>query len=262
VADERIGGLEDQFGVGDVQHLEHVLEDDLLAAVRDELVEGPDGVAKAACRGPRDRGKGAVVGFDLLRVGDFPQDRGYLVQRGTLEVEPVATVDDRREHLVRLGCCEHEDRVRRRLLERLQERIPRGGREHVRLVEYVDLPPADGRREADLLPQLADVVDRVVGGSIHLDHVERGRIGDGPAGLALAAWSHGRSIHAVERAREDLGNRGLARTARADEQVGVMNLALLDRIAERAHYVRLPDDLVEGLRPVTAVEASHGGRPP
>ena len=42
----------------------------------------------------------------------------------------------------------------------------------------------------------------------------------------------------------------------------MVDLVLLDRIAQRAHDVRLPDDLVEGLRPVTAVEAGHSSKHP
>ena len=93
--------------------------------------------------------------------------------RRAREVEAVAAVDDRRQDLVGLGRGEHEDRVRRRLLERLEERVPRRGGEHVRLVEDVDLVAAGDRRVGDLLAQVADVVDRVVRRGVHLDHVER-----------------------------------------------------------------------------------------
>ena len=63
--------------------------------------------------------------------------------------------------------------MRGRLLERLQERVPGRVREHVRLVEDVDAAAAAHRRERDVLAQLADVVDGVVRGRVHLDHVER-----------------------------------------------------------------------------------------
>ena len=66
----------------------------------------------------------AVVDLDPLGGGDPAQDLGDLLERGALEVEALAAVDDRRHHLVRLGRGEHEDGVRRRLLERLQEGVP------------------------------------------------------------------------------------------------------------------------------------------
>ena len=78
-------------------------------------------------------------------VGDPAHDLGDLLERGALEVEALAAIDDRRHHLLRLGGGEDEDRVRRRLLERLQEGVPGLLGQHVGLVEDVDLP-APGRR--------------------------------------------------------------------------------------------------------------------
>ena len=124
---------------------------------------------------------------DRLDLGDPPHDRRELLDRRAGEVEAVAAVDDRRQDLRRLGRREHEDRVRRRLLERLEERVPRLGREHVRLVEDVDLVAPGHRRVDDALAQVADVVDGVVGRRVHLDDVERGRARDRHARVAHAA---------------------------------------------------------------------------
>src|SRR5947199_100296 len=82
--------------------------------------------------------------------------------------------------------------VRKWLLEGLEEGIPGRTREHVRLVEDVDLPPAESGSEVDLLAQVADVLDRVVRCGVHLDHVQRRRVGDRTARLALAAGHQGR----------------------------------------------------------------------
>ena len=138
-----------------------------------------------------------------LRVGDPADDLGDLLQRRALEVEALAAIDDRRHHLVRLGRGEDEDGVRRRLLERLQEGVPRLPGEHVRLVEDVDLPVARRGHVADPLAQVADVVDRAVRGGVHLDHVERGAGGDRDARLALPARASGSgpSTQFSERAR-------------------------------------------------------------
>src|SRR5205807_10329286 len=46
-------------------------------------------------------------------------------------------------------------------------------RQHVRLIDDVDLAPAERRREVDLLPQVPDLVDAPVGGGVDLDQVER-----------------------------------------------------------------------------------------
>jgi hypothetical protein len=140
----------------------------------------------------------------------------------------------------------------------VEEGVPGLLGQHVRLVEDVDLPVAAGRRVGDPLTQVADVVDRAVRGGVHLDHVDGGAGGDRQAGLALAAGGDRRpAALAVERAGEDLRHRGLAGAARADEEVGVMDLALLDRVAQGADDVLLADHLVEGAGAVTPVE---GGR--
>ena len=199
-----------------------------------------------------------VVDLDPLGGGDPVEHLGDLLDRGALEVEALAAVGDRRHHLVGLGRGEDEDGVRRRLLERLEEGVPGLFGQHVRLVEDVDLPAAAGRRVGDPLAQVADVVDRAVRGGVHLDHVDRGAGGDRQAGLAFAAGGDGRAAAlAVERAGEDLRHRGLAGPARADEEVGVVDLVLLDRVAQGADDVLLADHLVEGSGPVAAVE---GGR--
>src|SRR5256885_7412414 len=50
------------------------------------------------------------------------------------------------------------------LLERLEERVPGLLGEHVGLIEDVHLVPPRNGRVRDLLPEIADVVDRVVRG--------------------------------------------------------------------------------------------------
>ncbi len=258
LGDDCVDRFEQQLGVGGAKHLQHLVEADLAAAEGDELVERAERVAEAAGGGAGDRRHGALVDLDRLGGGDPVQHLGDLLQRGPLEVEALAAVGDRRHHLVRLGGGEDEDRFRRRLLQRLQEGVPGLLGQHVGLVEDVDLPVAAGRGVGDALAQVADVVDRAVGGGVHLDHVDRGAGGDRHAGLAFAAGGDGRpAALAVERAGEDLRHRGLAGPARADEEVSVVDLALLDRVAEGADHVLLADDLVEGARAVAAVE---GGR--
>ncbi len=62
--------------------------------------------------------------------------------------------------------------MRWRLLDQLQQRVPGGVRELVRLVEDVDLVAALGGLEDDPVADLADVVDPPLRGCVHLDDVE------------------------------------------------------------------------------------------
>ena len=174
-----------------------------------------------------------------------------------MEVEAVAAVDDGGRHLVRLGRRKHEHDVRRRFLERLQERVPSGGGEHVRLIEDVDALAAAHRCERDVLAQLANVVHAVVGGGVHLHHVERSAAGDGHTGRIVGREVCARAALGVERAGEELGHARLARAARADEQVRVMHLVELDRVAQCADDVLLAHHVFEGAWAMAAVEREH-----
>ena len=255
---DRLRRPEDQLGVGDAEHGQDVLGRDLVAAVGDELVERAEGVAEAAVGRPGDRSDGPVVDPDRLGRGRTPEDDRDLVRGGPAEVEALAAIDDRRHHLVGLGGREDEDGVRRRLLERLQEGVPRLAGEHVSLVEDVDLPGPLRRRVADPLAEIADVVDRAVRGGVHLDHVHRAAGSDRHAGVADPARFERRPVDTVQRAGEDLGHRGLAGSARADEQIRVVDAIALDRVAEGPDDVFLPDDVGERLRAVTAIEGLLG----
>jgi hypothetical protein len=75
--------------------------------------------------------------------------------RDRLQVEALAAREDRRQHLLRIGRGEDELHVRRRLLERLQQRVERRRREHVHLVDDVDLELPLGGRVADRVAQVA-----------------------------------------------------------------------------------------------------------
>ena len=174
----------------------HVLERDVRAAVGDQLLERAQRVAEAARGLAGDHAHSSVGDRDALLLGDPAQDAGDLLQRRAPEVEPVAAVDDRGRHLVRLGRGQHEHHVPGRLLQRLQERVPRGGGQHVRLVKDVHAARAAHRRQRHVLAQLADVVDRVVGGGVHLDHVQRGAVHDRLAGGVV-----GREVGARARPR-------------------------------------------------------------
>src|SRR5262249_49408907 len=110
------------------------------------------------------------------------------------------------------------------------------------------------RGEANPFAELADVVDRAVRGGVHLDHVERGARRDRAARLALPTGRQRRALHAVEGPGEDLRHRGLAGPPRADEQVGVVDSVLLDRVRERPDDVLLTHHLREALRPVAAIK--------
>jgi hypothetical protein len=85
--------------------------------------------------------------------------------------ELLAAADHGERDLLRVGRAKHEDDVRRRLLERLQQRVECGLGEHVSLVDDVDLERPQRRREVHLLSEVANLVDPAIRRRVDLDQV-------------------------------------------------------------------------------------------
>ena len=170
---------------------------------------------------------------------------------------------DRADDLVGLGRGEDELHVLGRLLDELEQGVEALRRDHVRLVDDVDLVAAttpapknarSRRSRASSTPPWRGRVD--------LDDVDRAgaAAGQRDAGVADAARDVGRALLAVEAAGQDAGARGLAAAARAGEEVGVVDPVRAQGLQQRLGDVLLADDLGEGLWPVAAVEG--GGHVP
>ena len=182
--------------------------------------------------------------------------RAQHLRRDEPERVVVGARADGGEHLVRLGGGEDEDQEVRRFLDELEQRVERRRRDHVRLVDDVDLEAVADRGEERPLAQVAGVVDAVVAGGVDLDDVDGARaVGrELAARVAHAARVGRRALRAVQRAGQDARAGGLAAAARAAEQVGVVDAAGRERRAQRLGDVVLADDLGEGGRAVLAVQ--------
>ena len=210
-------------------------------------------------RAPRAISASAASGASIaLAVADAPQHGARARAARPLEDERLAARADGGQHLGELGRAEDEDEVGRRLLDQLQQRVPGGVRELVRLVEDVDLVAALGRLEDDALADLADVVDPALRRGVHLDHVERGRRSRSrrrrgrccPASVVgpCAQFSAFARIRAIDVLPVPRG---------PAKRYACRTWSQLDRVAQRADDCLLPDDLVEVLRAVLPVERSH-----
>ena len=256
--DHRVNGPEQLLRIRHPQDGQHVGGlDPLCAGVGDELFQGAQRVAEGAGGVAGDQGRGPAVDIDRLSRRHAPDHGSHLLGGRAAEVEAVAAIDHGGQDLLGLGGGQDEDRAWRRLLEGLEEGVPGLLGEHVGFVEDVDLV-APGDR-GHLLAQLADVVDRVVGGGVHLDHVERGGAGDRHARVAGAAGADRGAVLAVQAGGQDLGHARLAGAAGADEQVGVVDIAALDGVGQGAHHVLLPHHVGERAGTVAAVERGAGG---
>src|SRR5438445_2503156 len=141
-----------------------------------------------------------------------------------------------------------------RFLQRLQQRVESLGRQHVRLVDDVNLGLEHRRQILDALSQIADLVDAAVGGRIDLDQVDGGTARDFDAVGADATGLRALPVQAVDRLRQDSGGRRFPSSANPRKQVGVGNAPLYYGVLQGLGNRILPDQVAKRLRPVLEVK--------
>ncbi len=181
--------------------------------------------------------------------------RHELVSLDAAQVEALAAGQDRDRDLADFRSGEDELGVGRRLLQRLQEGVERLLREHVDLVDDVDLVARRDRRIADAVDDLADVLNARMGGGVHLEHVDVPGFDDRLAMQAEPRHVDRRRAPArlglvVEAAGEEAGGGGLADAANPGEHPGLRDAAGVEGVREGAHHRLLTDQIVEGARAV------------
>ncbi len=232
------------------EHAADVRSVDPVAREGEHLVEQGQRVPHPALGPAGDRQQRALAGVDPLPLEDRLEASEDVLDGDPPEVEALAPRQHGGRRLLdalRLGGREGEDHPRGRLLEDLEERVPRLPGEHVRLVDDVDLvaPLLRGSVHGPLA-QIPRVVDPAVAGGVDLHHVQRRASGpDALARLARAARLAPLPVRTVEGHGEDAGRRGLADPPRAAEQVGVAHAAALDGRAQGAGDRVLADEFVE-----------------
>jgi len=238
---------------GEAEHVQHLLRADA-AARRRALVQQAQRVAQRPVGEAREQLRAVGLEVNTLLLRHVGEPRLDVARQDAPEREALAAGEDRGQHLVQLRRGEDEHQVLRRLLQNLEQRVERRGREHVHLVNDVDALFDLRRRVHRLIPQGAHAVHAVVGRGVHLRHVEERARLDAHARRAGVAGVTVLRILAVDRLGEDLGAGGLARAARAGEQVRVGEPPLGDLPPERRGDMLLSDDVGEGFGPPLAVE--------
>ena len=159
--------------VGQPQHVAHrVGLDHLTALGLDQgLIQQRQAVTHRPLGRARDQGQGVGLDLHAFAVGDPAQVFDQDLRLDPTQVEPLAPAQDRHRNLADLGGGEDEFGVGRRLLQRLQQGVERLRRQHMHLVQHIDLVARLDRRVADAFQDVADVVDAGVRRRVHLHHV-------------------------------------------------------------------------------------------
>ena len=170
----------------------------------------------------------SLLDLDTFYLGNRAEMSGDLPGGDAAKIEALTARENGVGNRLHLCGSEDENHVLRRLLQRLQQRIERRGREHVNFVDDVDLIDAGGRGVAHDFAQLADVIDAVVGGPVDLQHVHAGRGGDALAGIARLAGVAVVGVGAVEDLGENSRGRGFAHAARPTKKIALRDAPGMD----------------------------------
>jgi len=169
------------------------------------------------------------------------------------QVQRLAARHDRRQQVIGGIGGEDQDGVGRRLLERFEQRVGRGGVGLVKAQQDRDAVAGLVGAQRQRLLQVAHLVDLQRAAfpvGFHPRHVRMPVFGDQRAGPALSAGR--RVAGAVERHRQRAGQRGLADLARPGDQQGVTHPAMPDGAIEVLDRPFVPDH-----RPVLRVCRGH-----
>jgi len=110
--------------------------------------------------------------FNLLILEDHLELAADHLSADTLEIEPLASRLNRRQHLIRL--CRRKDKLNvfRRLFEDLQQCVEGTRAEHVDFVDDINLKPSPCRPIDCILPELPDIIHAGITGTVDLNNID------------------------------------------------------------------------------------------
>jgi hypothetical protein len=268
-----LGGDVEQLGVhlvaDQAQRLADALRRDRTLLECERLVQEGEAVPHTTVGHPGYEEQRIVLGLHGFLVRHVPEPVDDSLGADASEIEPLDAAQDGGRcvgDLLRLRRGEDEYDPGGRLLQDLEERVPRLPREHVRLVHDVDLVSAGCAGGVHRpFAQLPRIVDAAIAGRVDLDDVQVGPAGpDANAGIALPTGlsAVSRPLLAVERHGQHAGCRGLADPARTGQQIGVCNAVPRDGAREASGDVILGDQVGKVLWTILAGERLMGHRRP
>src|SRR4030067_642227 len=101
------------------------------------------------------------------------------------------------------------------------------------------------RREVDVFPELADIIDPPVRGAVDLDHIKGRGAADFAAVTALAARPGRRAALAVKSLGQNPRHSGLAHAAGPRKQIGMGYPPLLDAVFQGLRHIVLVNYFVK-----------------
>ena len=184
-------------------------------------VQDGQSVPQGAVGQSGDEAGSAVGEAEILGPGHLGHAAGDILGAYAGEVVPLAAGMDGGRNLLDLGGGQDENDVGRWLLQGLEQGVESRRGEHMHLVDDIHFIGADTGGVSRLVPQVPDIVYAVVGGGVHLHHIQDAAVVNAAADRALAAGVALPWGQTVDRLGKDLGTGGLAGAPHPGEQIGM-----------------------------------------
>ena len=179
-----------------------------------------------------------------------------------MEIETLATREDGFRNLLRIGGTENEHHMAGRFFDGFQKCIEGRRREHVNLVDDVNLPSTSGWSVAYAADDfLAHVFDARAACRVELVHIRVSALRNGLAFRARTVGLDGGALFAHQRLGEDARRGGFASSSWTAEQVCMGDFILLDSVFQRALNMLLTHNVGKSGRTIFAVQRLHAWPP-
>ena len=253
---KRFNGGVDKHIISDAEQWNgQVIGEAIGASTSEQLVEHGQGIAGRAAASADNQRKHGIFNVNTLGLARTFQQPAHRHGREQAEWIMVGAGTDGPYDLFRLRGGKDKDKVLRRLLHNLQKRIRTLGGDHVRLVDDKHAVAGIGGGEKGAVSKLAHIVNAVVARRIQLGHIQVSGTpgGQATAGITHPAWGGGRSLFAIQRARQDARRGGFAAAARSGKQIRMVDTAGVQRHRKRAGDVLLAYNLTKRCGTVLAI---------
>ena len=169
---DQVGNFKISIVVQDIENLGDRLSGDILSTETHHSVEDRERITHGAIGLLSNDLKGFVFGLKALLACDILEILSGITDGNTLEVKDLATRENGRYHLVLLGGSQDKDGMSGGFLQGLKEGVEGCIREHMHLIDDIDLILAYLGGDTYLLDERTDSLHTVVGGRIQLKNIE------------------------------------------------------------------------------------------
>ena len=140
-----------------------------------------------------------------------------------------------------------------RFLDDFQQRVKRGNRKHVYLVNNIHTHSNLRWRINGIVPQIPDVVHAIIGGGINFQHIHTGAGINGFTRFTAIAGIAVIRMKAVDSLGQNFRAAGFACAAGPGKEIGVAHFAGYELGLQRLSHRHLSRDIIKGLRTVFTI---------